>query len=124
MRPRAGDDRTNALEPIDAAFQRLHGLEPQVAFRKMGVAARDVRRVRNDDIEARIAHCRVPVALDAPHVFSAKTLRVLARNRERIAGTIDGSHPRSRPLEGERDADATAARAEIENARLTVLGNP
>jgi len=59
---RIRDDAAYRIEAIRAGRERRCRLETQIALREVCVAGGDVRRIRDDEVEARIAECGMPVA--------------------------------------------------------------
>ena len=117
-----GRNGAQAVQAVGAADQRGGRLGAQVALRKMGIAHRDVRRIRGDHVEALVVQRGKPVAKEQPQRSAGRQCEgVAARDRECRRRQLDPGDVRMGRFAGQRDGDHAAARAEVEQAWLFEL---
>src|SRR5258706_15180190 len=117
VRRGAGDEGADRIEAVATPSAKCgRGLETQVSLAEVRVAARDIGRIRNDEVESPAGERRVPRAvqeLDAR--FASQRPRVGTRDGEGLGARIRRGDAGVRPLAREGDRDRAAAGAEIEN---------
>lgn len=108
--------RPIGVQSIGAAVQRLPRIVVADLGREAGDLGRDdIGRVRDNEIEAP-GHDREPVAADKPGALAdAVAQGVAGRGRAGVSREIDAEPPRLPAFAEQRDEQAAASRAEIEN---------
>ena len=115
VRLRAGDDRADRVEPVRPGDERGARLEAEVALAEVRVAGGDVGRVRDHEIEAFARQPGEPFPFHEPDRRGVAP-RVLARDRERRARSVDRDHLGVGRRVRDRDRDRPGAGAEVEHA--------
>lgn len=117
MHSPATDDLFDILHPRStSAYQRCSWFESQIALIKMRIRRSDVRRIRNDQVEAFVGEGGVPVALDQAHMRT-KGVSVAARHFKRCTRDIGSGNFSTRQFKRKRYRQHAAAGTEVENPR-------
>ena len=119
----AGRDFPDGIETVLAPDQGSARLEAHSVALEVGIAARDIGWVCDDQRRTVPAERRAPVAAAKLDVAKPETSRVRCGEREGGGGNIGGDDPAFRTLPGERKGNRAAAGAQIGELKRARRGN-
>ena len=119
----AGRDFPDGVETVLAPDQGFAWLEAHSVALEMGIAARDIGWVCDDQRRTVPAERRAPVAAAKLDIAKPETNRVRCGECEGGGGNIGGDDPAFRTLPGERKGNRAAAGAQIGELKRARRGN-
>ena len=119
----AGRDFPDGIETVLACDKGSARLEAHSVAQEVGIAARDIGWIRDDQRGTVPAERRAPVAAAKLDVAKPETSRVRCGECEGGGGNIGGDDPASRTLPGERKGNRATAGAEVGELQLGRRGN-
>jgi len=124
MSGRTGRKDPKIVKAIGPRYQRRTRLKAQIASIEVRVVLRDIRGIRDDEIEAPTGERGPPRAFDKDNVGKTEALCVRLRNGQRRAAHVGGDEPRARSCRSDRKCDCARAGAEIGYLNRAVERNP
>jgi len=114
---RQGDHRANGLQAVRPRKERKRGLMiPNLRLQNLPVVLGHVRGIRDDQVEQSVDR-RKQRALGERHPpLHAVAPGIAACDGKRLLGEVGGDNAGTRELTGERDGEAPAPGADIEDA--------
>ena len=116
LRPPARRSARSLPGPVTPAISATSGSKRPTSGARSVIAARDVGRIRGDDVETPARERGEPAAALEADVAELQPRRIAPRDLERLAGHIDGRDLQRRALARDRERDGAAAGAEIRHA--------
>jgi len=120
-----GDDAPDDVEAVGSAIERSGRLAAHLGRERCELSSPDVGRIGHHDVEGTLLLDRgkevAQSCLEA--LRRAERTGVGSRHLDGVGRVVGGEHPGGTPLEGEGDAHAAAAGAEIQDADLRVAGD-
>src|SRR5579862_6596356 len=119
MRTASGSDAPVELEAIISGDGRNTGLvQANLRLKRVRFSISDVRRIRHDEIEARVAFGKKIGADEIDAVVASMARGVAARHFQRSFGNVGGDDSRIESVHRNRDAYRARAGADIEDVRF------